>query len=68
VSFSQYRGAAVGTVLLGASAGYAAGVVGPPVRALIAEFDVSLTAIGLLALAAFSGLAGIVNLPRAPAR
>ena len=51
----EYRTAAVGTLLLGAAAGYAAGVVGPPVRAIGSEFDVSLTAIGLLTSVFFAG-------------
>ena len=46
----------MGTVLLGAGTGYAAGVVGPPVRQIDAEFDVSLTAIGLLTSVFFVGL------------
>jgi DHA1 family inner membrane transport protein len=56
VAVREYRGAAGGTVLLGAAAGYAAGVVGPPVRAISAEFDVTLTAIGLLTSVFFIGV------------
>lgn len=56
MSAREYPGAAVGTVLIGAGAGYAAGVVGPPVRAISSEFDVSLTAIGLLTSVFFAGI------------
>ena len=52
----EFRGAAVGTVLMGAGAGYLAGVVGPPVRALESRFDVSLTEIGLLTSVFFAGI------------
>jgi DHA1 family inner membrane transport protein len=51
----RYRAAEVGTVLLGAAVGYAAGVVGPPARAIGDDFDVSLTEIGLLTSAFFAG-------------
>ena len=53
----EFRGAAGGTVLMGAAAGYLASVVGPPVRALESEFDVSLTEIGLLTSSFFAGVA-----------
>ncbi len=41
---------------MGAAAGYSAGVVGPPVRAISSEFDVSLTAVGLLTSVFFAGI------------
>src|SRR5262249_3586213 len=59
LSAREYRGAAVGTVLYGAAAGYAAAVVGPPTRAISDEFDVSLTAIGLLTSLFFFGVVSI---------
>jgi MFS transporter, DHA1 family, inner membrane transport protein len=55
----EYPGAAIGTVLMGTGAGYAAGVVGPPVRAISSEFDVSLTAIGLLTSLFFAGIVAL---------
>jgi cyanate permease len=55
----EFRRAAVGTVLLGAGAGYAAGVVGPPVHAISSDFDVSLAAIGLLTSAFFAGVVAL---------
>ena len=55
----EFRGAAVGTVLLGAGAGYAAGVVGPPVHAISSDFDVSLAAVGLLTSAFFAGIVAL---------
>jgi len=59
LSAREYPGAAVGTVLFGAAAGYAAAVVGPPTRAISDEFDVSLTAIGLLTSLFFFGVVSI---------
>jgi cyanate permease len=53
------RSVAVGIVLLGAAAGYGAGVVGPPVRAISEEFGVSLTSIGLLTSVFFVGVVGL---------
>jgi MFS transporter, DHA1 family, inner membrane transport protein len=44
---------------MGAGAGYSAGVVGPPVRAISSEFDVSLTAIGLLTSLFFAGIVAL---------
>ena len=55
----EFRRAAVGTVLLGAGTGYAAGVVGPPVHAISSDFDVSLAAVGLLTSAFFAGIVAL---------
>ena len=68
MSVRDYPGAATGIILAGAGAGYAAGVVGPAVRGIAAEFDVSLTSIGLLTSVFFAGIVvlnfGIPNLER----